>query len=37
VNGTDATLIPADTAFTIDTDGAAAAGDGNIVVAIAWF
>jgi uncharacterized protein YaiE (UPF0345 family) len=35
--GGDATLIPADTAFTIDVEDQATAGDGNIVVAIAWF
>jgi len=37
VNGTDDTLIPADTAFTIDCDGGATAGAANLVVAIAWF
>jgi hypothetical protein len=35
--GTDDTLIPADTAFTIDCNGAATAGDGNVAVQIAWF
>ena len=36
-NGTDATLIPADTAFTIDTDGGCTAGAGTIEVLVAWF
>jgi hypothetical protein len=35
--GTDDTLIPADTAFTVDCNGAATAGDGNVAVQIAWF
>lgn len=35
--GGDATLLPADTAFTIDVDGGPGAGAANIVVAIAWF
>lgn len=37
VDGTDDTLIPADTAFTIDSDGGATAGAANIVVVVAWF
>jgi hypothetical protein len=35
--GGDDTLIPADTAFTVDVSDSATAGDGNVVVAIAWF
>lgn len=35
--GTDDTLLPADTAFTIDVDGAPAAGAANLTVTIAWF
>ena len=37
VQSTDDTLLPADTAFTIDVDGGATAGAANLVVAIAWF
>lgn len=36
-NGTDDTLIPADTAFTIDTDGGSTAGAGTISVVVAYF
>lgn len=34
---TDATLLPADSPFTIDTNGGATAGAANLVVVVAWF
>lgn len=37
VGSTDDTLLPADTAFTIDVDGGADAGAANLIVTIAWF